>query len=126
MILASFWRQFGSTEEAVAFFFTLARIFFICTSITLGFYCMILMKKKGYNTPALWFLLGFFLSFIGLIICLLKKEIHYTTIMYQQPYDQYCSQPPVSQSRSRLKVLNANNAVRKAHRVQSTAKCAVS
>ena len=96
MILSSFWSQFGSAEEATAFFFTLVRIFFICTSITLGFYCMILMKKKGYTTPALWFILGFLLNFIGLIICLCQKQIHYPTLTYQQPYEQYYNQPSES------------------------------
>lgn len=93
MILSSFWHIFGSAEEASAFFFTMAYIFLACSSITIGFYCMILMKKKGYRTPALWFILGLFLSFIGLIICLRKKEIHYTTVTFPQSFDQYYSQP---------------------------------
>lgn len=39
-----------------------------------GVICRVIMRSKGYAEPFKWFLLGFFLNIIGLIICLYKSN----------------------------------------------------
>lgn len=97
MILSSFWHIFGSAEEAAAFFTALIYTFFVVLQVTLGIYCMVLMKKKGYGTSPVWFILGFFLTFIGLFICIGKKEVHYVQTPYQQ-FGQFYNPPPTTQA----------------------------
>ena len=96
MALSKIWFFFESSEEAAAFITSFIYIFFIATQVTLGFYCMILMKKKGYGLSLAWFLLGAMLTFIGLLICLSKPKMQYQSAPFQQ-FGQYYNQPPMLQ-----------------------------
>lgn len=96
MALSKIWFFFESSEEAAAFITSFIYIFFIATQVTLGFYCMILMKKKGYGLSLAWFLLGAMLTFIGLLICLRKPKMQYQSAPFQR-FDQYYNQPPMLQ-----------------------------
>ena len=85
--------------EALGEFAIIAWIFvifgFILTFV-LGFVCMSIMKKKGYDMPAAWFCCGFFLGVIGLVICLVMQDKtkqmppynngQYPNQQYGQPY----------------------------------------
>lgn len=74
-------------------------IFGLILAFVLGFVCMNIMKKKGYDMPAAWFCCGFFLSVIGLIICLVMEDKtkqmppnnfgQYPNPPYGQPYQPY-------------------------------------
>ena len=96
MALSKIWFFFESSEEAAAFITSFIYIFLVITNITLAFFCMVLMKKKGYATPAVWFCYGLFLSFIGLLICLRKPKMQYQSAPFQR-FDQYYNQPPMLQ-----------------------------
>ena len=100
MILAyDFWQGFG---EFVILAWVFA-IFGIILSFVLGFVCMNIMKKKGYEMPVAWFLLGMFGGIIGLIICLVMQDksrqvppnnyAQYPNQPYSQPYQQPYQQP---------------------------------
>lgn len=60
-------------------------------SVVLGFVCMNIMKKKGYDTLAGWFCCGFFLGIIGLVICLCIEDK--TKQIPPSPFDQYVNPP---------------------------------
>ena len=63
-----------------------------------GVICRVIMRSKGYAEPFKWFLLGFFLNIIGLIICLVMQDKsrqvpqnnygQYPDQQYGQPYQQ--------------------------------------
>ena len=65
-------------------------------SVVLGFVCMNIMKKKGYDTLAGWFCCGFFLGIIGLVICLCIEDK--TKQIPPSPFDQYVNPPFQNQS----------------------------
>lgn len=54
--------------------FIIFGIFAIIASVVIGFVCVHIMKKKGYETPAAWFFCGLFLGVIGLVICLVLQD----------------------------------------------------
>lgn len=64
-----------------------------------GFYCIHLMKRKGYSLPVLWFFCGFFLNIIGILICGLMPEMNTAAnpnvpIQHYDPQYQPANQPP--------------------------------
>ena len=92
--------------EALGEFAIIAWIFVIfgfILAFVLGFVCMSIMKKKGYDMPAAWFCCGLFLGVIGLIICLVMQDKtkqmppynngQYPNQQYGQPYQQPYQQP---------------------------------
>lgn len=83
-----------------------------------GFYCIYLMKRKGYSLPVLWFFCGFFLNIIGILICGLMPEMNTAAnpnvpIQHYDPQYQPANQPPI---------LNEQNAVTCPHCLELTPK----
>ena len=96
--------------EALGEFAIIAWIFVIFGFIlefVLGFVCMNIMKKKGYNMPAAWFCCGLFLGVIGLVICLVMEDKtkqmppynngQYPNQQYGQPYQNGQFNPQFNQ-----------------------------
>lgn len=60
-------------------------------AIIIGFVCVSIMKKKGYDTLVGWFFCGLCLGVIGLIICLCIEDK--TKQIPPSPYDSYVNPP---------------------------------
>ena len=82
-----------------AFYILLHFVLPLAVCIVCGVFCSKQMRKKGYRNPEAWFACGFFLVFIGVIICLLmpKRNTENTELSPKQPpqnFEQYVN-PPV-------------------------------
>ena len=60
-------------------------------AIIIGFVCVSIMKKKGYDTLVGWFFCGLCLGVIGLIICLCIEDK--TKQIPPSPFDRYINPP---------------------------------
>lgn len=67
----------------------------LVTGLLFGYMCMKIMKKKGQKNPFLWFIVGFFTTWIGLIVCLVIQPTTPVNTYAPPPYPNqpYPNQP---------------------------------
>ena len=75
-----------------AFYILLHFILPLAVCAVCGAICSKQMKKKGYRNPEAWFACGFFLVFLGVIICLVmpKRKTENTELPPEQPQSIRC------------------------------------
>ena len=100
MDLTIFGDDLSGISHIASFFriISILGIYFL-VSFPVGLFCRTLMKTKGYDGSK-GFLLGFFLSFVGMVICAFmpfqNAETPYQP-QYGQPYEPQYGQPPYGQ-----------------------------